>query len=232
MTNKQRRAIRRERARERNKRKRVQQAVAVNMQSVRAGTHTAAREKLPRFEVDPARRWYVIRSLPRWSRRAAEQIRAEGIPVFEAREAVRLVSDIGKVRVALIPILRRLLFVGISDWTELALVERHPGIYDDLTSYRRSGVVDAPGGGRMVVKPEDLQDFADSITGHGGSIDNARALLFALGETVSVTSGPFASYQGTVEDIDAARSRLTVSVDIFGRATPVELEFDHVEAAA
>lgn len=231
MTNKQKRAIRRERERERRQRRRVRKAVAVNMQSVRAGTHAAARESMPRFEVDADRRWYVVRALPRWSGRAAEQIRAEGIPVFEAREAVRLVSDIGKVRVAMIPVLRRLLFVGISSWPELTLVERHPGVYDDITSYRRGGVVDAPGGGRMVVKPEDLQNFADCITGYGGIFDDARAFLFAIGQVVTVTEGPFASFPGTVEEMDAVRGRLKVAVNIFGRATPVELEFTQVEAA-
>jgi transcription termination/antitermination protein NusG len=72
MTNKQRRALRREKARERSQKRRVQRTVAVNMRAVRAGTHTAAREALPRFEVDLHRTWYVVRTLPRWVTRAAE----------------------------------------------------------------------------------------------------------------------------------------------------------------
>lgn len=230
MTKKQRRAQRRDKARQ-ARQKAVRRAVATHQHSSSLARLRASVEPSERFEVDLNCTWHVVRTLPRWAGRAAAQIRQAGIPVFEARETVRLVSEVGKARIAQVPILRRLLFVGISSWRELVMVESHPGVLDDATSYRRGGVMRGSDERPIVIPADQLQAFADCITGLRSDVESFTGVLALMGMQVEITEGAFQTYQGVVEAADARTGKIQVSVNIFGRDTPVELHADHVQAA-
>ena len=83
-------------------------------------------------------------------------------------------------------------------------------------------------GGSPVPVPEKE---IDKIIGRikEGSLVPEPKLSFDIGEQVKVCEGPFASFNGMVEEVDEEKSRLKVSVSIFGRPTPIDLEYNQVE---
>jgi transcription termination/antitermination protein NusG len=100
---------------------------------------------------------------------------------------------------------------GLSDLFEEILVPT-----EKVVEVRRGRKVDAEAARILHQVQEGIERPKPSVT-------------FEVGEQVRVSDGPFASFNGVVEEVDEGRSRVKVAVSIFGRATPVELEFGQVE---
>lgn len=85
-------------------------------------------------------------------------------------------------------------------------------------------------GGKTRPLPISEKEVARLMGQIEDSVTKPRSsLVFEVGEEVRVSEGPFATFNGVVEDVDLEKERLKVSVMIFGRATTVELEFNHVD---
>jgi len=88
------------------------------------------------------------------------------------------------------------------------------------------------GGSAMKPSPISQKEVDNIMSQMQAGVEKPRPkVLFEVGEAVRVKEGPFTDFNGTVEDVNYDKSKLCVSVTIFGRSTPVELNFGQVEKA-
>lgn len=101
------------------------------------------------------------------------------------------------------------------------LVKNTPKVTGFLGNQQKPQPISEADAARILfVKPEETMTPAAKV----------RAKVnFEIGDQVKVLDGPFASFAGLVEEIDFEKGRVKVSISVFGRATPVELDFDQVE---
>ncbi len=177
-------------------------------------------------------KWYVLHSYAGYENRVQQNIetRMRSMNVEERiHEIVVPLEDVIEFKGGKKTVVKKKVFPGY------VLVRMD---LDDDTWYvirNTPGVTGFVGAGQ---KPNPLtKKEVENILGTGETGDKGKPAVaaksrprldFEVGEQVRVTSGPFADFNGAISEIDVDRSKLKVLVDIFGRETPVELEFGQV----
>jgi transcriptional antiterminator NusG len=109
----------------------------------------------------------------------------------------------------------------------LVKCEMNNDIYHMIKNIKRVSRFLGSKGIPVPVSDKEIEKILGQIK--DGVAQPKSAIEYSVGEKVQVVDGPFASFNGMVEDIDEEKSRLKVSVSIFGRPTPVDLEYNQVE---
>ena len=109
----------------------------------------------------------------------------------------------------------------------LVKCEMNNDIYHMIKNLKRVSGFLGSKGIPVPVSDKEIEKILGQIK--DGVAQPKSGIEYNIGEKVQVVDGPFASFSGMVEDIDEEKSRLKVSVSIFGRPTPVDLEYNQVE---
>ncbi|BAQ17761.1 transcription antitermination protein NusG [Methyloceanibacter caenitepidi] len=171
-------------------------------------------------------RWYIVHAYSNFERKVAESIkeRAESAGLGEQFEEVLVpMEEVVEMRRGRKVASERKFFPGyvlvkmeLSDET-YHLIKDTPKVTGFLGTDNKPIPISEEEAGRI------LQQVQEGVERPKPSV------TFEIGEQVRVADGPFASFNGLVEEVDEERARLKVAVSIFGRATPVELEYAQVE---
>ena len=109
----------------------------------------------------------------------------------------------------------------------LVKLDLNKQIYHKIKNIQKVSGFLGPEGKPVPVSENEVKKIMNKIT--ETETNPSAGISFEIGEKVRVCDGPVASFSGLVEEIDEDKSRLKVSVSIFGRPTPVDLEFNQVE---
>ena len=173
-----------------------------------------------------AKRWYVVHVYSGFEKKIAQQIKEQAAQKGLADmvdEVLVPAEDVVEVRRGQKINAERKFFPGYvlvkMELTDDAwhLIKNTPKVTGFLGTKLRPSPISEAEADRIMKQAQEGVDHP------------RRSVIFEIGEQVRVADGPFTSFNGTVEEIDEEKGRLKVSVSIFGRSTPVELEYGQVE---
>ncbi len=178
--------------------------------------------------------WFVIHTLAGQEQRVKESIerrlKAEEMGEY-IKEVLVPMEKVAEVRNGKKTVTMRKLHPGYV-YIDMMLLDENRRVMEKPWYFIREtqGIIGFVGGERPVpVSPEEIEVIKAQIA---ESEDTERPKVsFEVGETVKINDGPFLNFSGVIEEIDPDKGKLKVTVNVFGRNTPVELEYWKVEKA-
>ncbi len=172
-----------------------------------------------------AKRWYSVSVLSNFEKKIAEQIRQaviENALEDQIEEVLVPTEEVIEVRRGKKVTTERRFMPGYV----LVRMEMSDKGYHLINSINRVTGFLGPQGRPMPMRDAEVQAILGRV--QEGEESPRTLIHFEIGEKVKVNDGPFEDFDGMIEEIDEANQRLKVAVSIFGRETPVELEFTQV----
>ena len=170
--------------------------------------------------------WYIVQSHSSFENKVAKLIKeeAEKAQISEKIEEIVVPThDVTEVKRGKRIQRKKKYFPGYV----LIKSEMDNDIYHMIKSIKKVSGFLGSRGTPIPVSDKEVERILGQIK--DGVAQPKSAIEYAVGEKVQVIDGPFASFNGLIEDIDEDKLRLKVSVSIFGRPTPVDLEYNQVE---
>ncbi len=176
-----------------------------------------------------AKRWYSVSVLSNFEKKIAEQIKhavAEKGLQDEIDEVLVPTEEVLEIRRGKKVTSERRFMPGYV-LVHMDMTDRG---YHLITSINRVTGFLGPQGKPMPMRDDEVNQILNRV--EEGEAAPRNLIRFEVGEQVKVTDGPFDGFSGMVEEVDEDSNRLKVTVSIFGRPTPVELEFTQVQKVA
>ena len=173
--------------------------------------------------------WYIIQSHSSFENKVAQEIKEEAQKANlsdKIEEIIVPTHDITEVKRGKRVQRKKKYFPGYV----LLKSEMDNTIYHLIKNLKKVSGFLGSRGTPIPVSEKEIEKILGQIK--DGVVQPKSGIEYNVGEKVQVIDGPFASFSGLVEDIDEDKLRLKVSVSIFGRPTPVDLEYSQVEKAS
>ena len=173
--------------------------------------------------------WYIVQSHSSFENKVAQEIKEEATKANLADKIEEIIvptHDITEVKRGKRVQRKKKYFPGYV----LLKSEMDNTIYHMIKNLKKVSGFLGTKGTPIPVSEKEIEKILGQI--NDGVVQPKSGVEYNVGEKVQVIDGPFASFSGLVEDIDEDKMRLKVSVSIFGRPTPVDLEYSQVEKAS